>query len=70
MWFKSLYFLKMNWQFAPHINIMIVIIRQIGGFLFIFFLGIIALTQALYLIGHNQKDEYKIYNSNLKNEEA
>ena len=49
---------------------MTVIIRQIGGFLFIFFLGIIALTQALYLIGHNQKDEYKIYNSNLKNEEA
>lgn len=56
MWLKSMYFLGMNRQFAPLINIMMVIIHEIGYFLLIFAIGIVALTHALFLIGHNQKD--------------
>ena len=41
---------------APLVDSIFVIMREMLYFLFIFIIGIIALSQAFYIIGNNQAD--------------
>lgn len=56
MFFKSLYFLGLNSEIAPLINIIFVIFHDILNFLLVYILGIIAFVFSFWLIGKNQND--------------
>ena len=56
IWFKSLYYMRLVGAIAPLVDSIFVIMREMLYFLFIFIIGIIALSQAFYIIGNNQAD--------------
>ena len=53
IWFKSLYYMRLVGAIAPLVDSIFVIMREMLYFLFIFIIGIIALSQAFYIIGNN-----------------
>jgi len=53
IWFKSLYFMRLVGAIAPLVDSIFVIMYEMLYFLFIFLIGIIALSQAFYIIGRN-----------------
>jgi hypothetical protein len=53
IYLKSLYFLRLVGNIAPIIDIIFVILNDIGHFMLIFTIGLIAFSHAFYIIGLN-----------------
>lgn len=54
MWFKSLYYMRLVPEIAPLVESIFVIMNDMLYFLLIFIIGIIAFTEAFWIIGKNQ----------------
>ena len=53
IWFKSLYFMRLIGAIAPLVDSIFVIMYEMLYFLLIFTIGIVALSEAFYIIGNN-----------------
>lgn len=51
MWFKSLYYMRLIPEIAPLVESIFVIMNDMLYFVLIFIIGIIAFTQAFWIIG-------------------
>ena len=54
IWFKSLYFMRLVGAIAPLVDSIFVIMREMLYFLFIFIIGIFAISYAFMILGNNQ----------------
>ena len=53
MWFKSMYYMRLVTEIAPLVESIFVIMNDMFYFLLIFFIGILAFSEAFFLIGKN-----------------
>ena len=54
MWFKSLYYMRLVTEIAPLVESIFVIMSDMLYFLLIFVIGIVAFSEAFFIIGKNQ----------------
>jgi hypothetical protein len=53
-WFKSLYYMRLVTEIAPLVESIFVIMNDMVYFLLIFLIGIVAFSEAFFIIGKNQ----------------
>tara|TARA_B110000285_G_C15087848_1_gene597246 strand:- start:497 stop:1342 length:846 start_codon:yes stop_codon:yes gene_type:complete len=54
MWFKSMYYMRLVTEIAPLVESIFVIMNDMLYFLLIFLIGIVAFSEAFFIIGKNQ----------------
>ena len=53
MWFKSMYYMRLVTEIAPLVESIFVIMNDMLYFLLIFLIGIMAFSEAFFIIGKN-----------------
>ena len=53
-WFKSMYYMRLVTEIAPLVEAIFVIMNDMLYFLLIFVIGIMAFSEAFFIIGKNQ----------------
>ena len=53
MWFKSMYYMRLVTEIAPLVESIFVIMNDMLYFLLIFLIGIVAFSEAFFIVGKN-----------------